>query len=102
MCDRTVKGNWDARYERTRVRSLTTGNMLSWGDGETYYDQTPKDALPGANGAMSARFVGTLTRARTTSLSSSNVGAGVSTTQPSFPPSRMHIASHRQLPVTGR
>ena len=34
---------WDPRYNRTRVRSRKTGEMLCWGDGQTEYD---RDAPP--------------------------------------------------------
>lgn len=35
-CQQLFGDSWDPRYGRSRVRSVETGELLCWGDGETY------------------------------------------------------------------
>jgi len=44
LCRTIFADNWDSRYGRSRVLSHQTGEMLCWGDGETYYDREPSTA----------------------------------------------------------
>ena len=51
LCQQIFGRNWDPRYGRSRVRSAETGELICWGDGETYVDSEIADA-PLADGAL--------------------------------------------------
>ena len=58
MCRALFGESWDKRYGRTRVRSATTGELLSWGDGVTIYDRQVSDASTLPQPAASSRAAG--------------------------------------------
>ena len=54
MCQHIFGEDWDPRYGRSRVRDHQTGDMLCWGDGETYTDlDVPRGTDP--NGILDGR-----------------------------------------------
>ena len=116
LCRAIFGSQWDARYDRTRVRSLETGEMLSWGDGPAVYDREPPPprsvAAPIA-AASSAAATAVRSPVRVASASGMRLAGdlrlsvraeqteygSVLREHPWFPPSQIHVdvaSSHTQ------